>query len=122
MSDDLFTTDEQRERNTRLAASVTSYGLGTKSYNASGEARELKRQQAEATERYLATPHQSIPLLFCGCLSYPFAHPPSRHQTLKHPGDWTPWRERYYFDSKNNCWVEKKNSLSGQPLNYWEGP
>lgn len=120
----LFTDSEQQERDARMAAAVTSYGVGTKSYNASGEAKESKRQQAESTERYLAQPRASILLpVVCTCLSYPFAHAPHRHSTLKHPGDWTPWQERYYLDTKYNCFVERRNSHDGggHALNYWEG-
>lgn len=121
---DLFTESEQRERETRLTSAVTSYGLGTKSYNNSAEARESKRQQAEATERYLAQPREPVIVrLQCTCISYPYPHPPSRHSTLKHPGDWTPWQERYFLDTKHNCWVEKRNSHDGggSGINYWEG-
>jgi hypothetical protein len=128
--DDLFTASEQEERSTRLAAVVTSYGVGTKSYNRSGELRELKRQQAEATERYLANSHEPILLpLTCACLSYRFPHWPLAHSTLTHQGDWTPWQERYYFENKYNCWTEKTKKLrisdggdgSGSGLQYWEG-
>jgi hypothetical protein len=40
-----------------------SYGIGTRSYNASTEARENKRQQREATDRYLAQPRREIVLV-----------------------------------------------------------
>lgn len=97
-----------QEANERLAAAVTPYGVGTRSYNRSSEAREVKRQAKEATEKYLAQPHVPIILpVMCDCRSYRFPHPISRHKTLKHPGDWTPWQERYFFDKATNCWTEK---------------
>lgn len=40
------------ELNARAAAAVTSYGVGTKSYNASAEKREMDRQRESATARY----------------------------------------------------------------------
>jgi len=43
----------QQEDNERAAAAVTSYGLGTRSYNKSAEKREMDRQRKEATEKYL---------------------------------------------------------------------
>jgi hypothetical protein len=46
-----FSEDELNER---LAASVTSYGVGTRSYNRSAEKREMDRQRKDATARYLA--------------------------------------------------------------------
>jgi hypothetical protein len=108
MSDSLFTPEEQSERDARMAAAVTSYGLGTKSYNASCEARESQRQREETTARYLAQPHSEKVLpLVCTCRSYRFAHPPSRHGSLDHPADWKPWQERYRLDREHNALVEK---------------
>lgn len=47
------------------------YGTGTRSYNRSTEARENKRQQAEATAQYLAGPREEVVLvgnwLMCRC-------------------------------------------------------
>jgi hypothetical protein len=84
------------------------YGLGTRSYNRSTEARENKRAQAEATAKFLAQPRAEIVVpLVCTCRSYRFAHPSSRHGTLKHPADWTPWQERYELDREHNALVEK---------------
>jgi hypothetical protein len=53
----------QRELNERAAAAVTSYGVGTRSYNRSAEKREMDRQRKEATARYLAerAKHSSEP-------------------------------------------------------------
>ena len=42
----------EQEKNERLAAAVTSYGVGTRSYNRSAEKREMDRQRAESTARY----------------------------------------------------------------------
>jgi len=83
------------------------YGTGTRSYNRSTEHRESKRQQAEATAEYLATPRVEIVVpLICTCRSFRFAHPPARHGTLKHPADWTPWQQRYRLDREHNALVE----------------
>jgi hypothetical protein len=53
----------QQELNERAAAAVTSYGVGTRSYNRSAEKREMDRQRKEATARYLAerAKHSSEP-------------------------------------------------------------
>jgi hypothetical protein len=48
--DHTFLSEE--ELNARAAAAVTSYGVGTKSYNASAEKREMDRQRKVATARY----------------------------------------------------------------------
>jgi hypothetical protein len=48
------------ENNERLAAAVTSYGVGTRSYNRSPEKREMDRQRAEVTTRYREQREASI--------------------------------------------------------------
>lgn len=68
------------------------YGTGTRSYNRSTEAREMKRQITEATKAYeekrargeIAT----INLLLCHCRSFRFGHEPSAHMSLKSDFDW----------------------------------
>lgn len=66
-----------------------TYGLGTRSYNRSTEARENRRQQREATARYLESPRQELtaPLL-CRCLSWEFPHEIEVHRQLNSDYDW----------------------------------
>jgi hypothetical protein len=56
------------ELNARAAAAVTSYGVGTHSYNSSAEKREMDRQRELTTARYEAGSHEVYyaPLL-CSC-------------------------------------------------------
>jgi len=52
------------------------YGTGTRSYNRSTEAREMKKQRAEATRRFEQQP-LGPPILLpiaCACNRYPFPH------------------------------------------------
>ena len=87
----------QAERDERLAAAVTSYGVGTKSYNSSAEKREADRQRADVTERYekgeLKFPTITVGPI-CGCLSFRLPHEISRHNELFGDYDWTPWQSR----------------------------
>ena len=84
-----------------------AYGTGTRSYNRSTEARQSKLAQRQATAEYLAAPRTVITLpLVCTCRSCRFPHPPSRHGTLKHPADWTPWQRRYREDRERNALQE----------------
>lgn len=92
---DLFSSDEQRERDARMAAAVTSYGVGTKSYNSSGEAREVKRQRAEATARYEASTKSEIALdgswLMCRCDGNPDPHPAHAMREILNFRPWFRW-------------------------------
>jgi hypothetical protein len=82
----------QSEMDERLAASVTSYGRGTKSYNSSAEKRESKAQQKTVTEKYLAEPHpERIVGPICTCRSFNLSHEISRHKELGSRGDME-WR------------------------------
>jgi hypothetical protein len=55
--------------------------------------------------------------LVCGCRSFPFAHSPARHRTLRHPGDWTPWQQRY---SVVSGYLAEKEKQRYQELKFWE--
>jgi len=83
--------DQKQIDNERLAAAVTPYGLGTKSYNASAENREMKRQRAETTKQYQPRPI-SIPV--CHCRSFRYSHDPSEHNRLRGDWDWRTYQER----------------------------
>jgi hypothetical protein len=98
----------QAEQDERLAAAATSYGVGTKSYNSSGEKKELERQKKSATEKYLQSPRNEVIVQpRCNCLSFPLPHDLSAHRTLKSEYDWTPWQERYVLNKEYNCWELK---------------
>lgn len=73
------------------------YGTGTRSYNRSTEKREMDRQRAEATAKYVPKPDSVIVGPICNCLSFEFAHELSAHRNLKSEMDWRPWRERSRF-------------------------
>jgi hypothetical protein len=76
------------EANERLASAVTSYGVGTRSYNRSPEKRELDRQCAEATANYEAENRETVLVsLMCACLQRPYPHELAVHTHL--------WREAY---------------------------
>lgn len=84
------------------------YGTGTRSYNRSTEAKEMKRQQKVATESYLAAPTRTVTVEpQCNCLSFRLPHGISAHKTLQSDYDWTPWEERYVFNAKFNCYELK---------------
>ena|SRR5208282_1124762 len=88
----LFSEFEQRERDERLSGAVTSYGVGTRSYGKSGEAKESKRQMAETTERYKASnpAFESTPIPpMCTCPQRAHPHELSVHATLA--SDWAAW-------------------------------
>jgi hypothetical protein len=85
----------EAEKNERLAAAVTPYGVGTRSHNRSAEKREINRQRAEATAAYLARPRQERKIeLRCRCRSFELAHPISRHRELAGEWDWRLESER----------------------------
>ena len=75
----------QAELDARAAAAVTSYGVGTKSYNASAEKREMDRQREIATARYEAMPRMEFdaPLL-CSCPQRANPHELSVHSQIRH--------------------------------------
>ena len=102
----LFSESEQRERDERLTAAVTSYGPGTRSYGKSAEARESKRQMAEATERFLAQPRELIALdpswIMCSCSMQPHKHPAHTHAQV----------EAYYWHKARQWrWKNQENQL-----------
>lgn len=72
------------------------YGTGTRSYNRSTEARQMKRELAEYAGRRERGELVIEPLkiLFCYCLSFQFPHTPKDHDQLKGDWDWTPWQKR----------------------------
>lgn len=76
------------ERNARAAAGVGVYGLGTKSYNASSEKREMDRQRKTVTEKYesgeLSFADQSRAFLVCRCRSFAHSHPAAGHDIRLH--------------------------------------
>ncbi len=70
----------QQENNERAAAAVTSYGVGTRSYNGSPEKREMDRQREIATARYEASPRQQVlQPVACTCAQRPYPHEVSVH-------------------------------------------
>lgn len=74
----------EQELNERAAAAVTSYGLGTRSYNQSAEKREMDRQRAVVTEKYESQPRQEVELpLLCFCAQREFPHELSVHWRLR---------------------------------------
>lgn len=83
------------ESDARAAALVTSYGVGTRSYNRSGEKREMDRQRAEVTRVYMANPPKPrfAPLL-CRCMSWEFPHEIEQHRQLNSDYDWPTPKER----------------------------
>lgn len=73
----------QQELNERAAAAVTSYGVGTRSYNRSAEKREVDRQREAATARYEAEPHRKVLLpVTCSCAQRPYPHELNAHTKI----------------------------------------
>lgn len=74
----------RQELNERAAAAVTSYGVGTRSYNRSAEKREIERQREMATARYESAPRQEheAPLMCC-CPQRPYPHELNVHPDLR---------------------------------------
>jgi len=72
------------------------YGLGTRSYNRSGEARQNKQAQKETTEKYLRGELKfgEVAILVCTCRSFRFPHDPSAHNQLLADYDWSLPEER----------------------------
>ena len=73
------------ELDARAAASVTSYGVGTKSYNGSAEKREMDRQRELATAKYeaLGCEPYFAPLL-CRCPQREYPHELSIHALIRY--------------------------------------
>ena len=73
------------------------YGLGSRSYNRSSEARENRKAQKEATERYRRG-EMSLGNLtvgpICSCRSFELPHEISRHRELRSENDWRRESER----------------------------
>jgi hypothetical protein len=88
----------EAENNERAAAAVTSYGVGTRSYNKSSEKREMDRQREEVTAKYqagnLAIKDCSSAFLLCRCRSFHNAHSPDMHDLLRSDYDWRSPEER----------------------------
>lgn len=84
-----------------------TYGFGTRSYNNSTEARENKRQQKEATDKFLAKPHREIVLdrtwLMCHCDGWPWPHPAHHMREIE---QYRPWRR--WSDRKDLEWLKLK--------------
>jgi hypothetical protein len=98
----------QAEKDERLTAAVTSYGVDTRSYNRSAEKREMDRQREEATARYESGPRvETVVGPICNCLSFRLPHELRVHRTLRDERDWRPWEERYVLDAQYNCYVLK---------------
>lgn len=91
MSDNLKLTAEDDQR---LASAVSSYGVGTRSYNRSPEKRELDRQRAEVTQRYMEGPRPEFIVQRCNCRSFNLPHELSRHKELRSEMDWRTEAER----------------------------
>lgn len=73
-----------------------TYGLGTRSYNRSTEARQNKRAVKETTKRYLdgELVFPALTVLTCTCRSFEFPHDPERHKELLSDYDWRTPEER----------------------------
>jgi len=74
----------QAENDQRAASLVTSYGVGTRSYNRSAEKREMDRQRAEVTAQYEAQPRMEVEApLVCRCPQRDYPHELSVHAALR---------------------------------------
>ena len=82
------------ELDERAAAAVTSYGVGTRSYNHSAEKKEMDRQREAITAKYESSPRASYeaPLL-CSCAQRPYPHELSAHGRVRSekPGTYLTW-------------------------------
>lgn len=86
----------EAELNERAAAAVTSYGVGTKSYNSSAEKREIDRQRELVTARYESGPREVyLAPLLCRCPQRDYPHELSVHAEL---------RSEWWAHKKNICW------------------
>lgn len=77
----------EQENRDRLAAAQTSYGIGTRSYNRSPQKKEIDRQCASATAKFLAVPKDEKPIprewMMCRCPQRTYAHDLSVHRQLR---------------------------------------
>ena len=72
----------------RLAALVTPYGVGSRSYNRSAEKREMDRQRKRITAAYKPGESVTMPVM-CTCAAWPRVHEVFLHrQILNWDGDW----------------------------------
>lgn len=71
------------------------YGLGTRSYNNSTEARQNKAERKEATARYEQQPQQEVLLdgswLMCRCDGWPDPHPAHKMREMLNFRPWFRW-------------------------------
>jgi hypothetical protein len=95
------------EADERLAALVTPYGVGTRSYNASPEKREVDRQRKAVTANYKPAP-ETQPVM-CDCPMRPW-HEIFIHRRLAWDGDYRAW-----VGDWNGNWVQEKPS-------WWRAP
>lgn len=83
------------------------YGLGTRSYNRSTEARQMKRECAEARKKVESGEIQ-IPAAtvgpMCTCISFRFAHLPEDHKKLKSDMDWRTYEQRMTDGNRVTYW------------------
>lgn len=73
-----------------------TYGLGTRSYHRSPEKREMDRQRAEATAKYVPKPESVTIGPICTCRSFEKPHELSEHKKLYGETDWRHWRQREF--------------------------
>jgi len=86
----------KNEDDARLANLVTSYGVGTRSYNRSAEKRELERQRKATTEKYLNQPRVEVIVgPMCTCRSFELPHELKRHKELSSEHDWSLEKNRW---------------------------
>lgn len=97
---------ERQVADERLAAAVTSYGVGSRSYNRTAEKREMDRQRNTTTAKYVPVP-DSIPVpIMCHCRSFRYEHSPSAHRRrLKSDLDWRSWKELTVVGEYFEPWV-----------------
>jgi hypothetical protein len=88
------------EEDFRLTNLVTSYGVGTRSYNRSAEKREMERQRRAATASYQ---HEEIVVgPYCRCRSFERVHELRRHGELRAEWDWRTEEEREWEWTKES--------------------
>jgi len=84
------------ELDERAATAVTSYGVGTRSYNRSAEKREMDRQREIITERYTSGLRAEVEApLMCSCPQRDYPHSLAVHALIR--GEWFAHRQ-------NLCW------------------
>lgn len=100
----------QRELDERLAAAVTPYGIGTRSYNRSAEKREMARQRAAVTSRHQKSlREQVLQPLVCTCPQRPYPHTLNVHRKIRYESRYIntnepilkwPWTLRFLGDAE----------------------